>query len=116
MYMDDIKLFAKKEKEVETLIHAVRIYSQDMEMEFGIDKYAMLVMNSGKHHQTDWMEHRNQEKIRMLGENETYKYLGILEADTIKQVEIKDKIQKEYLRRSRNYSRQNSQAETLSKE
>ena len=30
MYMDDIKLFEKNEKELETLIHAVRIYSQDM--------------------------------------------------------------------------------------
>ena len=28
MYMDDIKLFAKNKKELETLIHAVRIYSQ----------------------------------------------------------------------------------------
>ena len=28
MYMDDIKLFAKNEKELETLIHAVRIYSR----------------------------------------------------------------------------------------
>ena len=36
MYMDDIKLFAKNEKELETLIHAVRIYSQDLGMEFGI--------------------------------------------------------------------------------
>ena len=36
MYMDDIKLFAKNEKELERLIHAVRIYSQDGEMEFGI--------------------------------------------------------------------------------
>ena len=31
----------------------------------------------------------------------TYKYLGILEADTIKQVEMKDKIRKEYLRGNR---------------
>ena len=33
--MDDIKLFAKNEKELETLIHAVRIYSQDIGMGFG---------------------------------------------------------------------------------
>ena len=33
----------------------------------------------------------NQEKIRTLGEKETYKYLGILETDTIKQVEMKEK-------------------------
>ena len=36
MYMDDIKLFAKNEKELETLILALRIYSQDIWMEFGI--------------------------------------------------------------------------------
>ena len=36
-YMDDIKLFAKNEKELETLIHAVRIYSQDIGMKFSIE-------------------------------------------------------------------------------
>ena len=35
MYIDDIKLFAKNEKELETLIHTVRIYSQEIGMEFG---------------------------------------------------------------------------------
>ena len=30
MYMDDIKLLAKNEKELENLIQAVRIYSQDI--------------------------------------------------------------------------------------
>ena len=56
MYMDDIKLFAKNEKELETLIHTVRIYSRDIGMEFGIEKCAMLVMKSGKRQQTDGME------------------------------------------------------------
>ena len=99
--MDDIKLFAKNEKEVETLIHAVIIYSQDIKMEFSIEKCAMLVMKSGKRHITDGMELPNQDKVRTLAENETYKYLGILEADTFKQVKMKDKIKKEYLRRTR---------------
>ena len=100
IYMDDIKLFTKNE-ELETLIHAVRIYSKDIGMEFGIEKCAMLVMKSGKRHLTDGMELPNQDKIRTLAENKTYKYLGILEADTIKQVKMKDKIQKEYLWRTR---------------
>ena len=30
MYMDNIKLFAKSEKELETGIHAVSIYKQDI--------------------------------------------------------------------------------------
>ena len=58
-------------------------------MEFGIEKCALLVMKSGKRHLTDGIELPNQDKIRTLAENETYKYLGILEADTIKQAEIK---------------------------
>ena len=58
-------------------------------------------MKSGKRHLTDGMELPNQDKIRTFAENETYKYLGILGADTVKQVEMKDKIQKEYLRRTR---------------
>ena len=41
---------------------------------------------SGKRHITDGMEIPNPDRIRTLEENETYKYLGILEADTIKQV------------------------------
>ena len=37
MYMDNIKLFAKNEKELEILIQAVRIYSEDIGMEFNIE-------------------------------------------------------------------------------
>ena len=70
-------------------------------MEFGIEKCAILVMKSGKPHFTDGMELPNQDKITTLGEKEIYKYLGILEADTIKQEEMKEKIKKEYLRRTR---------------
>ena len=116
MYMDDIKLFAKNVKELETLIHAVRIYSQDVGMEFGIEKCAMLVMKSGKRHLTDRMELPSQDKIRTLQEKEMYKYLGILEADTIKQVEMKKKFRKNISGELESYLRQNYVAETLSKE
>ena len=94
MYMDDIKLFAKNKRELETLIQTVRIYSQDIGMEFGKEKCAMLVMKSGKRHMTEGIELPNQEKIRTLGEKETYKDLGILEANTIKHVEMKEKNEK----------------------
>ena len=42
MYMDDIKLFAKNGKELETLIQAIRTYSQNRGMEFCLEKSAML--------------------------------------------------------------------------
>ena len=87
MYMDDIKLLVKNEKELETLIQTVRIYCQDTGMELGIEKCTVLVMKSGKRHITEGVELLNQ-VIRTLGEKETYKYLEILEADT-KQQELK---------------------------
>ena len=83
-------------------------------MEFSIEKCAMLVMKSGKRHMTDGMEQPNQDKNRTPRENETSKYSGILEADTIKQVEMKDKIQKNNSGELENYSRRNSLAETSS--
>ena len=58
-------------------------------------------MPCAKRQLTDGMELPNQGKIRTLGEKEMYKYLDILEANTIKQVEMKEKIKKEYLRRTR---------------
>ena len=69
----------------------MRIYSQDIGLEFDIEKCAMLVMKSGKRHMTEGVELPNQVVIRMLREKETFKYLGILEADSTKQVEMKEK-------------------------
>ena len=84
MYMDNIKLFAKnKKEELETLIQAESIYSVDIGMEFSIEKWGMLIDKSGKQQMTEGIELPNQEKNRTLGEKETYKYLVILETDTI---------------------------------
>ena len=92
--MDEIKKLAKNEKELENLIQAVKIYGQYIRMEFGREKCAMLIMRSGKRRMTEGIELPNQEKIRTLGEKENYKYLGILEANTIKQTNMKEKILK----------------------
>ena len=65
-------MFTKNKKELETLIHAVRIYNQDIGMEFGVEKIR---------HEREMTHDENgttkSRKIRLLGEKETYKYLGI---------------------------------------
>ena len=76
----------------------------------------MLVMKSGKRHMTDGMELPNHDKIRTLEENETYNYLGILEADTIKKWKWKARPENNITGERENYLRQNSPAETSSKE
>ena len=67
----------KNEKELKTLIPAVRIYSQDIEMEFGIEKCAMLVMKSGKQHMTDGMELPNNDRIRKLEKKGNLQIFGL---------------------------------------
>ena len=43
-------------------------------MEFGREKYALLIMGSRKRQMTEEIELPNQDEIRMLGEKEIYKY------------------------------------------
>ena len=101
MYMDDFKLFAKNEKELESLIHRVRIYSRDIGMEFGIEKCAMLVMKSGKRQLTDGMELSNKDKIKNARRKRNLQILGHLGGWHHQTSGNKGKIQKEYLRRTR---------------
>ena len=58
--MGDIKLFAKKEKGLETLMQTIRIFSQDIRMEFGIEKCAMQIMRSEKRQMTEGIEQPNK--------------------------------------------------------
>ena len=44
LFMDDLKLYGQNEKQIDTLINTVRIFSQDIGMEFRISKFAVLVM------------------------------------------------------------------------
>ena len=37
LYMDDLKLYAKNEKELDLLVQTVRLFSKDIGMDFGIE-------------------------------------------------------------------------------
>ena len=40
LYMDDLKLYARSNKEIESLVNTERIFSDDNHMQFGLDKCA----------------------------------------------------------------------------
>ena len=46
--MNDLKLYSKSAKALDSLIQTIRIFSEDIGMQFGIDKCAMLVVKRGK--------------------------------------------------------------------
>ena len=70
-------------------------------MEFGIEKCAMLVMEKGKIVKSVGIELSDGKVIKSLQEGESYKYLGILEADKFLEEKMKLNISKEYIRRFR---------------
>ena len=42
--MDDLKLYASNEKSLESIIQTVRVFSNDIGMEFGVEKCAVLTI------------------------------------------------------------------------
>ena len=46
--MDDLKLIAKSEEELRKEVHTVKIFSDDINMEFGLEKCAKITFKRGK--------------------------------------------------------------------
>ena len=98
--MDDLKLFAKNEEQIDTLVGTVHVFSTDIGMEFGMRKCGILTMKRGKVVRSEGLKLPNNEVMKEV-EKEGYTYLGIVELDKIKENEMKEKTIKEYKRRHR---------------
>ena len=48
LFMDDLKLYSRNEKGLDSLIQTVRVFSEDIGIDFGTEKCSMLVMEKGK--------------------------------------------------------------------
>ena len=95
LFMDDIKLFAKNDNEIDSLVHTVRICSSDIGMEMGISKCALVTMKRGKHVKSLGIKLPRDEEIADA-DSRGYKYLGILELDSIMSGDMKAKVKETY--------------------
>ena len=93
--MDDLKLYEKSTAELESLLNSIRIFSNDISMEFCLDKCTTLAITKGKVTEIRGMNLPNN-NIKGLNLDETYKYLGILQADNIKHKQVKKKALSEF--------------------
>ena len=89
LLMDGLKLFARSEKEVDSLVQTVRICSEDLGMEMGISKCAVVTMHKGNRVKATGIQLPNGERLHDPDES-GYKYLGILELDDILVTEMKE--------------------------
>ena len=98
LFMNDLKLYSRNEKGLDSLVQAIRVFSEDIGMQFGKEKCAMLVIEKGKIVKSVGIQLPDGKDIKSLQEGESYKYLGILEAESFLGKEMKLKISKEYFR------------------
>ena len=80
--MDDLKLYRKTNKGLDSLIQTVKIFSFVICMEFGIENCNILILKRSKDKSWDLIL-PNDFEISSLKESENYKYLGILDAKEI---------------------------------
>ena len=99
--MDGLKLYGKNDKELDGLLYTVKKFSDDIGMEFGLDRCAKATFIRGRLTSTSEIKLNEDTSIRELDQEETYKYLGTDEADGIQHSKMKEKIRKECYREVR---------------
>ena len=77
LFMDDLKLDSRSEKGLDSLVQTVRVFREDIGIEFGIEKCAMLVMKKGRIVKSVGIELPDGKVVKSFQEGESYKYLGI---------------------------------------
>ena len=69
--MDDLKLLSCNGKELNLLVQTIHIFSKDIGMEFGIQKCAMLMIETGKILKSVGIEVPDDKVIKSLQEDES---------------------------------------------
>ena len=71
--MDDLKLYASNEKSIESLSQTVRVFSNDIGMEFGVEKCTVLTMKKGKMANSEGIAFPNKTTMKGLKEGDSCK-------------------------------------------
>ena len=98
LYMDDLKLYSNNDKQLEGLLNTVKIFSDDIEVQFELDMCAKAPFKKGKLTKITNVKLDDTCVIQELAQEGTYKYLGINEGNGIKHAATKEKVRKEYYR------------------
>ncbi|CAD7079165.1 unnamed protein product [Hermetia illucens] len=98
MYIDDIKLYAKDENQLRSLLDITIHFSRDIGMQLGLEKCRIKTIVRGKHTDNEGYS-QNNIRIEGMDSDDVYKYLGILQATTPAVAIMKSKLLGEFERR-----------------
>jgi hypothetical protein len=77
LYVDDLKLIAKSEEELQKHIQRIKTFCDDIHMEFGLEKCAKITLKRDKQVYTQNLVTDINREIQELEPGKPYKYLGI---------------------------------------
>ena len=98
LYLDDLKSYGRNQREIQSLVNTVGMFSDHICMKFGLDKCASLSVKRGvvQSVATTYLN-----AITAMDDGSVYKYLGILEKKVFDAIQMKSIMQKEFLKRSK---------------
>jgi len=101
--MDDLKLIAKSEEELQKQIQLVKTFRNDIHMEFGLEKSAKFALKRGNlvHPQKLVIDNNREILVQELEQGKTYRYLGTEESEVIQYQQMKERLKQEHSRRLR---------------
>ena len=94
-YVDDLALCGTIDSQLRGLINTVKMVSDDIKMEFGLDKCAKATFKGGKKVSAEGIQLNGDKVIQDLDPETTYTYLGMEEGSGTDHQKMKNKIQKE---------------------
>lgn len=101
-YMDDLKLYATGQSDLQQSLRVVQEYTHAIGMEFGIDKCALVHLKKGRRGTNEEEEQLVDGSIlRHLDAGETYTYLGVQQYHTQVVDQVKEALCRKYQHRLR---------------
>jgi hypothetical protein len=98
-YMDDLKIYAASQADLDQSIRIVHEYSRDIGMAFGLDKCAVLHLKRGRSEEIfEEMPLADGSAFRHLDVGETYTYLGIHQRHLHDEARVKSALRDKYKR------------------
>ena len=98
-YVDDLKLYGTSDSQLTGLINTVKMVSDDIKMELGLDKCTKATFKRGKKVSSENIPLMGNIVIQELQPGDTYTYLGVVEGGGVEHHGMKTKVEKEYKRR-----------------
>ena len=94
IYMDDLKLYAKDNSELEGLLRIVKRFSDDTGMEFGLSKCTKSAFKRGKVEKSHQVQLDEETMIKDPEQEKVYEFLGIYESSGSQHTTKKQKLKK----------------------